>query len=57
MHLPPLPTLQVAEFLNTTPDSLYLATPLFFAAWPLFWTALAFVRGKFASIDKELEIY
>jgi hypothetical protein len=56
MHITSSP-LQVAEFLNTTPDSLYLATPLFFAAWPLFWTVLAFVRGKFASIDKELEIY
>jgi hypothetical protein len=40
-----------------SPDQLYLATPLFFAAWPLFWTVLAFARGKFASIDKELEIY
>jgi hypothetical protein len=48
---------QVAEFLGTTPESLYLATPVFFAVWPLFWTTLAFVRGKFGSIDKELEIY
>jgi hypothetical protein len=48
---------QVAEFLNMSPDQLYLATPLFFAAWPLFWTVLAFARGKFASIEKETEIY
>jgi hypothetical protein len=48
---------QVADFLHMSPDQLYLATPLFFAAWPLFWTVLAFARGKFASIDKELEIY
>jgi len=48
---------QVADFLNVAPEQLYLATPVFFAAWPLFWTVLAFARGKFASIDKELEIY
>jgi hypothetical protein len=49
--------LQVAEWLNTTPETVYLATPLFFAAWPVFWTALAFIRGKFAVADQELEIY
>jgi len=48
---------QVAQFMNVPPEQLYLATPVFFAAWPLFWTVLAFVRGKFGSIDKELEIY
>jgi len=53
----PGPIAQVADFLNMSPEQLYLATPVFFAAWPLFWTVLAFARGKFASIDKELEIY
>jgi hypothetical protein len=49
--------LQVAAWLNTTPETVYLATPLFFAAWPLFWTVLSFARGKFASLDQELEVY
>jgi hypothetical protein len=49
--------LQVAEFLNMQPEQLFLATPLFFAAWPLFWTVLAFVRGKFGGVDTEKEIF
>jgi hypothetical protein len=48
---------QVADFLDTTPDALYLATPLFFAVWPLFWTTLAYVRGKFGSLDQEKEVF
>jgi len=53
----PGPIAQVADFLGTTPDALYLATPVFFAAWPLFWTVLAYARGKFGSLEQEKEVF
>jgi hypothetical protein len=45
----------LASYLNTSPDNLYLATPIFFAIWPLFWTVLSFARGKIADTDGEKE--
>jgi len=53
--LGPGPVAQIANYLNTSPDNLYLATPVFFAIWPLFWTVLSYARGKFADTDKEKE--
>jgi hypothetical protein len=49
--------LQLAQYLGTNYEALFLSTPLFFAAWPAFWTALSFVRGKFGSNNQETEIY
>lgn len=56
MSLLSLPV-QVALVMGVQPESLYAQVPTFFIAWALFWTTLAFARGKFGSIDTELEIY
>jgi len=53
----PGPVAQVAEFLNTSPETFYANIPVIFAAWGIFWTTLAFARGKLGSIDQEMEIY
>jgi hypothetical protein len=48
---------QVAEFVGTTPESLYANIPVFFLGWTAFWATLAFARGKLGSIDTEKEIF
>jgi hypothetical protein len=48
---------QVAEFIGTTPESLYANIPVFFLGWTALWGVLAFARGKLGSIDGEKEIF